>query len=181
MKLVVKSMLIGASMIAFLAFLPEESRAQCRLCAASSDSETVAKAASGKPEIPLQIEITANLDFSRMALHGNGGGVISIDPVSGAKQIRGNITNLGGMALHGEGRLRGEPGRNVRVSLPERILLSAPNGSIAELEKLETDLPALATLDSTGRLTFAFGGQLRVKGDTSGQFRGRIAITADYE
>ena len=58
---------------------------------------------------------------------------------------------------------------------------SAADGSTAELEKLETNLPALARLDQAGRLVFAFGGKLRVRGDASGQFRGRIAITADYE
>ena len=181
MMLVVKSMLIGAMMTLCLAFVPDEVRAQCRLCAASPASDSLSQAATGKQEIPLQIEITANLDFSRMALLGGNGGVVSIDPMSGAKQISGSIANLGGMALHGEGRLTGEPGRNVRVSLPERIQLSAPNGSTAELEKLETNLPALARLDQAGRLTFSFGGKLRVRGDANGQFRGRIAITADYE
>ncbi len=181
MKMVIKSMLIGAIMTVSLAFLPGKSYAQCRLCAASSEPHSLAKAASGKPEIPLQIEITADLDFSRLALLSNSGGIVSIDPMSGSRQIRGSIANLGGMALHGEGRLTGEPGRSVRIFLPERIQLSAPNGSTAELEGLETNLPELARLDQSGRLTFAFGGQLRVRGDASGQFRGRIAITADYE
>tara|TARA_R110001606_G_scaffold30498_10_gene94384 strand:- start:2428 stop:2973 length:546 start_codon:yes stop_codon:yes gene_type:complete len=181
MNMVMKSLLIWAIMGACFAVQPEELQAQCRLCAASSTSHSLSKAVSEKTEIPLQIEITANLDFSRMALLGNGGGVVSIDPMSGTRQISGSIANLGGMALHGEGRLTGEPGRSVRVYLPERIQLSAPNGSTAELERLETNLPALARLDQSGRLTFAFGGQLRVRGDASGQFRGRIAITADYE
>ncbi|MGB5483248.1 DUF4402 domain-containing protein [Parasphingorhabdus sp.] len=179
--MVVKFLLTGAIMIAHPAFMPDEAKAQCRLCADSPTSESLSQAAADKREIPLQIEITANLDFSRMALLGGNGGVVSIDPVSGAKQISGSIANLGGMSLHGEGRLTGEPGRNVRVSLPDRIQLSAPNGSTAELEKLETNLPALARLDQAGRLIFSFGGQLRVRGDASGQFRGRIAITADYE
>lgn len=181
MKKMVKFMLTGVLMIAGLVLLPGQSHAQCRLCAASPEAHSLSNGVSGKPEIPLQIEITADLDFSRMALLSNSGGVVSIDPVSGGKHFRGSVANLGGMALHGEGRLTGEPGRNVRIFLPERIQLSAPNGSTAELEKLETNLPELARLDHTGRLTFAFGGQLRVRGDASGRFRGRIAITADYE
>tara|TARA_R110001606_G_scaffold8700_2_gene38259 strand:+ start:289 stop:834 length:546 start_codon:yes stop_codon:yes gene_type:complete len=181
MKMVVKSLLIVAILVASLAFQPAELQAQCRLCAASTQTDSLSKAVSGKPEIPLQIEITANLDFSRMALLSSSGGVVSIDPMSGNKQIRGSIANLGGMALHGEGRLTGEPGRSVRIYLPERIQLSAPNGSTAELERLETNLPTLARLDPSGRLIFAFGGQLRIRGDASGSFRGRIAITADYE
>ena len=168
-------------MAAYLALLPGEAQAQCRLCADSPTTNSLSGAIGDRREIPLQIEITANLDFSRMALLGGSGGVVSIDPMSGAKQISGSIANLGGMSLHGEGRLTGEPGRNVRVSLPDRIQLSAPNGSTAELEKLETNLPAMARLDPAGRLVFSFGGQLRVRGDANGQFRGRIAITADYE
>lgn len=174
-------MLTRALITAWLAFMPGDVDAQCRLCAVSPASDTLSDASPDKRDIPLQIEITANLDFSRMALLGGNGGVVSIDPMSGARHISGGIANLGGMALHGEGRLTGEPGRNVRVSLPERIQLSAADGSTAELEKLETNLPALARLDQAGRLVFAFGGKLRVRGDASGQFRGRIAITADYE
>ena len=181
MKMVKTSMLIGAIMTVSLAFLPGESYAQCRLSAASSEPHSLTKAASGKPEIPLQIEITTDLDFSRLALLGSGGGEVRIDPMSGSRHIRGSIVDLGGMALYGEGRLTGEPGRSVRIFLPDRIQLSAPNGATAELEKLETNLPELARLDQTGRLTFAFGGQLRVRGNANGQFRGRIAITADYE
>ncbi len=181
MKMVVKSLLFGAMVTVFLAFMPDAARAQCRLCAVSPVPDSLGGTAADKPEIPLQIEITANLDFSRMALLGSNGGEVSIDPTSGARQISGSIANLGGMALHGEGRLTGEPGRSVRVSLPERIQLSSANGSIAELEKLETNLPAMARLDQAGRLIFSFGGKLRVRGDASGQFRGRIAITADYE
>lgn len=181
MNMLEKSLLIGATLVAGLIMLPDAVQAQCRLCATSSDSPGLSTPTNGKPEIPLQIEITTDLDFSRLALLGSSGGVVSIDPMSGDRQIRGRIVNLGGMALHGEGRLTGEPGRSVRIFLPERIQLSAPNGSTAELERLETNLPALARLDQTGRLTFAFGGQLRVQGDASGQFRGRIAITASYE
>ncbi|WP_321326298.1 DUF4402 domain-containing protein [uncultured Parasphingorhabdus sp.] len=181
MKIVVKFLLSMALFCVTLAVPPAQLQAQCRLCATSAGTDSVSDTASGKTEIPLQIEITANLDFSRMALLSRSGGVVSIDPTSGDKHIQGSIANLGGMALHGEGRLTGEPGRSVRIFLPERIQLSAPNGSTAELEQLETDLPALARLDPSGRLTFAFGGQLRVRGDASGRFRGRIAITADYE
>ena len=181
MKMLLKFLLIGAAMTTSLPFLSQEAQAQCRLCATSSDASGRSKSTDGKAEIPLQLEITTDLDFSRLALLGSGGGVVSIDPMSGDRQIRGSVANLGGMALHGEGRLTGEPGRSVRIFLPERVQLSAPNGSTAELEKLESHLPALARLDQAGRLVFSFGGQLRVRGDANGQFRGRIAITADYE
>ena len=158
--MVAKSLLFGSMVTVSLAFMPDAVRAQCRLCATSPVSDNLSGTITDKSEIPLQIEITANLDFSRMALLSSNGGVVSIDPTSGARQISGNIANLGGMALHGEGRLTGEPGRSVRVSLPERIQLSAANGSTAELEKLETNLPPMARLDQAGRLIFAFGGYM---------------------
>ena len=153
--------------------------AQCRLCPADS-GRSVTQISQGS-ETPLRIEITANLDFSRLALLNRSGGEVSIDPVSGHRQISGAVTDLGGMSLNGEGRLQGEPGRYVRVTLPDTILLSAPNGSTAEVVKLETNLPAQAKLDHEGRLTFSFGGKLRVTGNAGGRYRGRIAITADYE
>lgn len=159
---------------------PGSAAAQCRLCAAPPAGAS-STSASSQAETPLNIEITANLDFSRLALLNRAGGEVELDPQSGQRRISGGITDLGGLSLHGEGRLTGEPGRVVRVHLPERITLSAPNGSTADLVKLDTDLPAQAQLDSDGRLTFSFGGKLRVTGNASGQFRGRIAITADYE
>lgn len=159
---------------------PDGAAAQCRLCA-TPPAGAASTSASSQAETPLNIEITANLDFSRLALLNRAGGEVELDPQSGQRRISGSITDLGGLSLHGEGRLTGEPGRVVRVQLPERITLSAPNGSTADLVKLDTDLPAQARLDHDGRLTFSFGGKLRVTGNASGQFRGRIAITADYE
>ena len=154
--------------------------AQCRLCATpigGNSTNSIAK----EREKPLSIEITANLDFSRLALLSRSGGEVSIDPVSGHRRVSGAVTDLGGMSLKGEGRLEGEPGRYVRINLPDRITLSALNGSTANVVKLETNLPPQAKLDREGRLTFTFGGKLRVTGNAGGQYRGRIAITADYE
>lgn len=165
---------------AVLAMMPATAYAQCRLCAAPSEPQTATSGVK-KDEKPLRIEITADLNFSRLALLNRAGGEVSIDPLSGARRISGAISGLGGMYLNGEGRLEGEPGRYVRVHLPDRIVLSAPNGSTAELVKLDTNLPAQAQLDRDGKLTFNFGGKLRVTGNSGGQFRGRIAITADYE
>jgi len=165
---------------ALMALMPQSAYAECRLCAIPAGGE-VGSASDQKTEKPLRIEITTNLNFSRLALLNRAGGEVSIDPVSGYRRISGALTDLGGMSLSGEGRLEGEPGRYVRVTMPERITLNAPNGSVAELVKLDTNLPAQAQLDRDGRLSFTFGGNLRVSGSSSGQFRGRIAITAEYE
>lgn len=175
-----KYTLIGSLVGSIFALMPAPLSAQCRLCAAPAEPSS-SRTVSQNAEKPLHIEITASLDFSRLALLNRSGGEVSIDPLSGQRRVSGAVTDLGGMSLNGEGLLEGEPGRYVRVHLPERITLSAPNGSTAEVVKLNTNLPAQAKLDREGRLNFTFGGKLRVKGNAGGQYRGRIAITADYE
>tara|TARA_R110000772_G_scaffold59179_1_gene133987 strand:- start:253 stop:801 length:549 start_codon:yes stop_codon:yes gene_type:complete len=167
-------------LLGWMMILPGSAAAQCRLCAAQPINASSSRS-SDEAEIPLNIQITANLDFSRLALLNHAGGEVELDPQSGQRRITGGISDLGGLSLNGQGHLTGEPGRLVRVQLPEQITLSAPNGSTADLVKLDTNLPPQARLDRDGRLSFSFGGRLRVTGNASGQFRGRIAITADYE
>ena len=147
----------------------------CRLCGASAP--VVAR--DTEPATPLRIEITADLDFSRVAASG-AGGAVRIDPVSGSRQVAGQLTDLGGVALRGEARLTGAPGRFVRVDLPDRIELTAADGSVAVLNDVRTDLPMAPQLDAAGKLGFAFGGTLAVSNGVRGNYRGRIAITADY-
>lgn len=155
--------------------------AQCRLCAAPTTTTVSQVTTPPKAEIPLRIDIIANLDFSQLALLSSSGGEARIDPHSDRKTVSGDITDLGGMSLQGEGQLHGEPGRYVRVYLPEQIFLSTPNGASAKVVDIASDLPAQARLDAAGNLSFKFGGRLRVSGTGDGQFRGRIAITAEYE
>lgn len=152
----------------------------CRLC---SQSGTVEKASAvPREEIPLTIEITANLDFSRAAIAGSGGGGrIEVDPDNGARAVRGGLVDLGGYANAGTAQLRGEPGRPVRIDLPPSVRMTSSTGGYIEITGLRTNLPGVPQLDSTGRLTFSFGGRIEVHGDMTGLFRGRIPITANYE
>ena len=171
----------GMVAIIVMCLQPTSLSAQCRLCAAPSEGQSNSSAANNRREQPLDVQITADLNFSRLALLGASGGEVDIDPASGQRRIAGQLTDLGGMSLQGEARVTGEPGRLVRINIPERISLSAPNGSTAEVTRIDTDLPAQARLDRDGKLVFAFGGKLTVSGSANGQFRGRIAITAEYE
>ena len=131
-------------------------------------------------ERPLEIEITANLAFSRLALTGRGEASAAIDPQSGMRRVGGGMVDLGGVTVQGRGRISGAPGRPVRVDLPATIIMTSTTGAQAELTGLITDLPAFPVLEATGTLEFAFGGELRVDGPTGGQLRGRIPITVDY-
>ncbi len=165
--------------LAALAMQPApDALAECRLC---SDSEKAKHNKENKPNKALHINITTALDFDRLALTGQNGGEVELDPYNGQRNFRGEVEGLGGMWLSGEAVITGEPGRGIRITLPAQVTLRAPGGGKAELMSMETTLPAAPQLDATGRLTFAFGGKLRVDGSASGHYRGRIRITANYE
>lgn len=149
----------------------------CRLCSAPTPSEQGAV----RREIPLTIEITTKLDFSRAALSGTGGGAIELDPQGGSRRVDGGLIDLGGSALAGTAVVRGEPGRTVRIDMPSSARMTSSNGGVIEIAGMRTNIGAHARLDSVGRLEFSFGGRLLVQGNVSGTFRARIPITAQYE
>ena len=156
-----------------LLLAPVAAEAQCRLCTPGSDAATRA------PGRPLSIEVNAALDFSRATSRGPGGS-IAIDARTGTRRVEG-LVDLGGYAIKGSARLTGEPGARVRVDLPPVVRLLALDGQAADAVDLRADLPPDARLGADGTLSFAFGGRLVVPGGGAGDYRGRIAITADYE
>lgn len=157
-------------------FITKEANAQCRLCSKQTE---VTKSTERK--IPLRIEITANLDFSRVAKANESGGEVSVDPHTGRRRVGSGLVDLGGFAISGQAHVTGEPRRRVRIELPDQVILTAPNGAKAEVVGLATSLSTEAQLDSNGKLSFSFGGKLRVSGKGDGNFRGRIPITVNYE
>ncbi len=158
-----------------LIFIASPVAAQCRLCAPGAAVETAARVAR-----PLTIDIETALDLGRAA-QGRGGGSITLDERSGARSVSGGLVDLGGMSLKATVRISGEPGRHIRVILPPSIRLSSPDGGSADVIDLRSDLPPDPVLDGSGQLSFAFGGRLVVASEAAGAFRGRIAITADYQ
>lgn len=134
------------------------------------------------PEIPLTIDVTAQLNFSRIALaRGAKDGQAKINPESGAIELQKGLVDLGGYSVAGTAIIRGEPGRQVRVDMPASIRMTSAAGGNIELTALVTNLGAAPRIDATGMLIFAFGGALTINGDVSGKFRGRIPITVQYE
>jgi hypothetical protein len=162
-----------------LGFAPSELRAgeplACRLCA-MPDKGTPTKT----PRQPLQIEVEAALDFSRVAQTGDGGEV-GVDPLTGARRVSGGLSDLGGAALRGSARLTGQPFAPVFITLPNRVSLRSTTGASAEVIDIRSDLSSAPILGADGTLRFSFGGRLVLKGAVSGQFRGTIPITADYQ
>jgi hypothetical protein len=149
----------------------------CRLC--TPDKARVSVGVEN--EIPLSIEITTKLDFSRAALSGQSGGQIEVDPLSGNRRVDGGIVDLGGSALAGSAVVRGQPGRVVRIDMPGNARMTSSTGGVVEITGLRTSLAGNPRLDQGGRLEFSFGGRLIVRGNAAGTFRARIPITAQYE
>ena len=152
---------------------PTRAAAQCRLCDNPTvDAETAAAS-------PIRLEVEASLNFDRLVLTGTGGGTAHL-AADGTRSVSGSITELTSRAMVGSAIIRGEPGRMVRIDLPTRIDMYGLNGGRITIERLESDLPASARLDSSGSLSFRFGGRLQIVGDADGDYRGDVAITVEY-
>lgn len=131
-------------------------------------------------ERPLSIEVSAGLDFARIAAPASGDATVAVDPRSAERSIGGGAVGLGGFPLAGEVVVRGTPGRPIRIDMPREADLATADGRTVHLIRIETDLGPAPRLDAGGMLRFRFGGVLLVKPGTGGLFRGRIPITANY-
>jgi len=149
----------------------------CRLCTGEEKIEKTEK----ESKIPLRIEITTNLNFSRTALSGRGAGSIKVNERNGQKGIAGQLVDLGGYAVAGSVLITGEPGREVSIDMPNSVMMRSNKGGRVDIQSIRTDLSPSPRLDLSGKLRFSFGGDLIINGDVSGRFRGRIPITVNYE
>ncbi len=152
---------------------PQETIAPCRLCDSGST------APKEKPAAPVSLDVETSLDFDRLILAGSGNGTAELNP-DGSRAVTGSITAIGARAMVGEVVIRGEPGRFVRIGLPGEIILDGLAGGTIRLEQISSDLPPMPRLDGNGRLSFRFGGVLRISGDVDGEFRGDVPIDVDY-
>lgn len=148
--------------------------AQCRLC---TSPVTVREDPAASDAVRLQVETT--LDFDRLILLTASDGTATLNP-DGSRSTSGAVGSFGARAMVGSVAIQGVPGRTVRIDLPQRIeLYSLAGGSVA-IDNIVSDLPAMPRLDSAGRMTFRFGGRLRVSGDSEGDYSGDVPITVEY-
>ena len=147
--------------------------APCLLCSPSEGT------VEDGPETPVTLDVAANLDFDRLILASAGPGSAELRP-DGSHVVVGSVTALSLRATLGEVAIRGEPGRQVRIELPNSIELIGFNGGTIRLDAIRSDLPPVTKLDSNGRLSFRFGGIVRVTGDTDGEFRGDVRVNVEY-
>ncbi len=162
------------ALAAGLAAAPATGAAQCRLC----DTPTTERAADPKAE-GVRLEVETSLDFDRLVLIGPGEGSATLRP-DGSQSVEGTISAISGRAMVGRATVRGEPGRAVRIDLPNRIDLHSISGGRIAIDGIISDLPGAPQLDSNGNLSFRFGGRLRVVGDAEGDYRGDVPITVEY-
>ena len=167
------SLVLTAWIAAALAAVPS-ARAQCRLCETPSTSP-----ATVDQNARVQLDVEAGLDFDRLIVLGSGEGSATLSP-DGTSNVGGSIQSISGRAMVGAARVRGEPGRSVRVDMPARIELHSMSGATIRIDEIVTDLPPFPRLDSSGGLSFRFGGRIRVSGNADGDFRGELPITVEY-
>jgi hypothetical protein len=165
----------GIAVAGMLSGAPESARAQCRLC---SKPTTALQQADNSA--PIQLSVQATLDFDRLVQLGAGNGTVTLS-ANGDRSVSGTVTAISGRAMVGAISVHGEPDRLVRVELPSRIELYSVGGAgRIEIDDLATDLGSMPKLDSTGNLSFRFGGRLRISGDADGGYRGDVPITVEY-
>jgi hypothetical protein len=148
---------------------------QCRLCSAPVTTRD-----DSGPKQDVRIEIESSINFDRLILIGEGDGAAVIRP-DGSRAAEGAVSDVGPRAMVGTATVHGEPGRAVRVELPQRIELYSLSGGRISFDQVVSDLPSLPRLDSAGNLSFRFGGRIRITGDSGGDYRGDLPITVEYQ
>ena len=98
MRLLLALLLLGS--------LPAPLAAQCQLCRHDGNDAAIA---ARKASMPLRVEVDTQLDMGRFAV-GASGGEVEIDPLTGARRLRGDVRDLGGFAVTGVVTVSGEPG-----------------------------------------------------------------------
>ena len=146
----------------------------CRLCAAGGDGGTTTAATT-----PLRLEVETRLNFDKVVFDGKGSALVALSP-GGIARLSGAATAAGARAMPGSVLVRGEPGRAVTVELPPRVQLFGSGSGTLMIESLVTDLPAFPRIGDDGTLSFRFGGDLRLTGDSDGVYHGTIDIIVEY-
>lgn len=170
-----RSFALWCAALAAAAATASPANGQCRLC---DKPTTNPQQSEGSDSIQLEIETTLN--FDRLVLSGSGDGAAVVRP-DGSTAAEGALTTVSPRAMVGTAVVHGQAGRSVRVELPRRIDLYSLGGGRITLDDVVSDLPGLPKLDSTGALTFRFGGRVRITGESDGEYRGDLPITVEYQ
>ena len=160
--------------LAVPAFGQDAGIAPCRLCPVAVDD-----AAPARPATPLRLEVETRLDFDKVVFEGKGEGSLILSP-GGIARVSGAASAGGSRPMPGAVVIRGEPGRSVRVELPHQVQLFGGGGGTIRIDSLVTDLPPFPRIGDDGTLSFRFGGDLRLVGDSDGAYHGTVDIVVEY-
>ena len=172
--------ILSVALVAAVSVVPAPARAQdaavapCRLCSAAPTDLI-----NARPATPLRLQVETRLDFDKIVFEGTGSALIALSP-DGVARLSGAATAAGARIMPGSVLIRGEPGRAVRVDLPQVVTLFGEGSGSIRIDSLTTDLPSFPRIGADGTLLFRFGGDLRLTGDSDGAFRGTIDIVVDY-
>lgn len=150
------------------------SAAPCQLCGPATSAAGEARAT-----LPIRLEVQTRLDFDSIIFGGDGEALMSLSP-EGSAQISGAASATGARAMPGSVVIRGDPGRQVRIDLPSRIDLFGEFGGTVRIDRIVTDLPSFPRIGDDGVLSFRFGGDVRISGETDGAYRGSVDFIVDY-
>lgn len=187
----IRAVLLALAAMLLFACSASEARAQgqCSFCGTNPPPQgggngggRPGNGSTGNGQGQLDLTIESSINFGRLVMVGTGVGSVLIDLQTGQKFTRGQLNDLGGIAVRGQALVTGKPSKAISVSLPLTITMSDPAGGQAELRDFKTDLSALPTLDANGRLVFHFTGTLYTGANIGigGTLRGRIPIRVQY-
>jgi hypothetical protein len=168
------ALVVGFAVLAAAFGISMPAKAQCRLCDAPSTAPVAAE-----EEAPLEISVDTDLDFDRLLLASTGNGSARLAP-DGTRLASGSVASIGGRAVVARIVVRGAPGRQVSIDLPQRVELRGIKGGSLIVESVISDLPGDPALDSNGKLEFRIGGELILHGDADGEYRGDVPVSVDY-
>jgi len=151
----------------------QELGAPCRLCGADGGQKESARAE------PLRLEVHTRLEFDKVVFAGLGEAQMSLSP-HGSARLSGAASAAGARAMPGSVLIRGEPGRAVRIELPREVRLFGEGAGAIRIDSIVTDLADFPRIGDDGTLSFRFGGDLRISGDSDGAYRGSIDIVVEY-
>ena len=172
--------ILSVAFVAAVFVMPAPARSQdvvvapCQLCAVAPPDFI-----NARPAAPLRLQVETRLDFDKIVFDGIGSALVSLSP-DGVARLSGAATAIGARIMPGSVLIRGEPGRAVRVDLPRAVTLFGDGSGSIRIDSLTTDLPSFPRIGADGTLSFRFGGDLRLSGDSDGAFRGTIDIVVDY-
>lgn len=128
----------------------------------------------------LSVEFVEGLNFGRVLASNAVEGKVVINPATGLKESHGAF-DLGGEYSRGEIAIHGIPGKRFRVSLPQKVVLTARGAMATVLSDFSTYPSSTGILGPDGKAVIYLGATLTLKPNQQGSnSAGKINVYVDY-